>query len=67
MDELPEGQMLFSLSEVGKILKISTWTLRRWIHSGRLTAHKVGDHWRVKREDLETMIDGSLPPEEPHV
>jgi putative resolvase len=58
MSELPEGKLLFSLAEVAEKLGVTTWTLRRWIRRGELVAHKVGKHWRVKREDLEQLLEG---------
>jgi excisionase family DNA binding protein len=50
--ELPEGQMVFTLNEVAAYLKTTTWTLRRWISKNELRAHKVGQQWRVHREEL---------------
>jgi putative resolvase len=57
--DLPEGQTLFTLAEVARHLKVTTWTLRRWIRRGELHAHKVGKQWRVRREEVERLLSGS--------
>lgn len=38
-------------------------TVRRWIRSGKLRAHKVGTQHLVEEEDLQQLLgeDGSLP------
>jgi excisionase family DNA binding protein len=37
-------------------------TVRRWIDSGRLPAYRVGNRWRVHREDLNAFLNaGQLP------
>ena len=52
LEELPEGQMLFTLLEVSEYLKISISSLHRWRKKGTLSARKVGKQWRVPREEL---------------
>lgn len=60
--ELPEGQMVFTLNEVAAHLKTTTWTLRRWISRRELRAHKVGQQWRVHRDELwRHLTDPSRP------
>lgn len=48
--------MLYTLQEVAQILKVSERTLYRWLKDGKLKAHKVGRHWRVKEEDLNAFL-----------
>jgi excisionase family DNA binding protein len=56
-----DQRMVFPLSYVAAQLKVTTWTLRRWIKRGDLPAHKVGKHWRVTREALEQFLAGGTP------
>ncbi len=39
-------------AEIAKALNVSASTVRLWIARGKLKAFRVGDRWRVKREDL---------------
>lgn len=39
--------------QVAKRLQVDDSTVRRWIHEGRLRAHKtLGGHWRIDPKDL---------------
>jgi excisionase family DNA binding protein len=59
-DDLPEGQMLFSLKEVSDYLKISISSLHRWRRDGELSARKVGKQWRVPRDELSRLAGSSV-------
>jgi excisionase family DNA binding protein len=39
-------------AEVAAWLKVSVFTVRRWIKQGDLSARKVGREWRIPREAL---------------
>jgi excisionase family DNA binding protein len=43
-------------AEVAAWLKVSVFTVRRWIKQGDLPARKVGREWRIPREALETRL-----------
>jgi excisionase family DNA binding protein len=43
-------------AEVAAWLKVSVFTVRRWIKQGDLPARKVGRAWRIPREALETRL-----------
>jgi excisionase family DNA binding protein len=58
-DNLPEGQMLFTLQEVSTYLKISISSLHRWRKDGLLSARKVGRHWRVPRDEVSRLASGA--------
>ena len=47
-----------TLKEVSKWLRVSTYTLRRWIKSGKLKAVKVGKRgdWRVEVEEINKIL-----------
>jgi excisionase family DNA binding protein len=42
--------------EVSDLLRVSVYTVRRWIKEGDLPAYKVGRGWRIKEGELETWL-----------
>ncbi|MFQ5792433.1 MAG: helix-turn-helix domain-containing protein [Acidobacteriota bacterium] len=47
---------LYSIRETADLLKVSTKTIRRWIESGELPAHRLGRQIRISEDDLLTFI-----------
>jgi excisionase family DNA binding protein len=53
---------MLTVPEVASRVGRDPETIRRWIRSGKLRAHKVGTQHVVDEEDLESILeDGSLP------
>ena len=52
----PYFPALYSIKEVAGILRVSTKTIRRWVASGELTAHRIGRQWRISDADLQAFI-----------
>jgi len=52
------GELLYTLQEVARKIKVSERTLYRWIDNGKLKARKVGRHWRVTEKDLQELLKG---------
>jgi excisionase family DNA binding protein len=50
---------ILTIAEVASYLRVSETTIWRWCNSGRLPAFRLGRAWRVRRTDLEEMIDTS--------
>ena len=50
---------LLTLREVAKYLRVVPLTVYRMIHRGDLTAIKVGNEWRIRRQDLEDYLKRS--------
>lgn len=48
--------MVYTIEEVAQILKVSVSTVRNLIDRGELKAFKVGNQWRVKKEDLQAYM-----------
>ena len=48
---------LYTIDEVTEILKISQRTLYVYIKNKSLKAVKVGKDWRVRKNDLQDLID----------
>lgn len=53
---------ILTVKEVADYLKISRTTVWRWCQAGRLTAFKAGRNWRVRRSDVERLME--QPPDE---
>jgi excisionase family DNA binding protein len=47
-----------SLTQSAATLGITERTATRWIASGQLPARKVGGQWRIRRDDVQTLLDG---------
>ncbi len=43
---------LLTTREIAQRLKMSAYSVRRWIREGQLPAVKLGKEWRVREEDL---------------
>lgn len=42
--------------EVSDLLRVSVYTVRRWIKEGELPAYKVGRGWRIREADLNAWL-----------
>jgi excisionase family DNA binding protein len=52
--------LLLRVQEAAKLLKVSKWTIYRWIEEGRLRATKIGrGSLRVFRTSVSGLIDGA--------
>lgn len=48
-----------TVAEVAEILKLNQQTVRNWIDQGSLPALRVGRRVRIRRSDLERLLDES--------
>jgi excisionase family DNA binding protein len=53
----PIGHPFLTPQEVSSLLRVSVYTVRRWIKEGTLPAYKVGRGWRIKDTDLDGWLD----------
>lgn len=53
-------QPLLSAHEAAGLLGLHVRTVRRYIREGRLDAVRVGNRYRISRESLEALLDGTL-------
>jgi excisionase family DNA binding protein len=51
-----EQQPFLTPQEVSDLLRVSVYTVRRWIKEGELPAYKVGRGWRISEADLERWL-----------
>ena len=49
---------LLTVEETAKILKYIPQTVKKLIKENKLKGQKVGNEYRVRREDLENFIEG---------
>lgn len=50
-----------TIKEITEELRVSHETVRKWIITGRLPHVKVGKGYRVRRSDLNRMLEGDAP------
>jgi putative molybdopterin biosynthesis protein len=58
----PDPQSFLTPQEVSHILRVSVYTIRRWIKEGDLPAYKVGRGWRISHADLSLWLAQQRPP-----
>jgi putative molybdopterin biosynthesis protein len=51
-----EPQSFLTPHEVSNLLRVSVYTVRRWIKEGNLPAYKVGRGWRIRESDLDAWL-----------
>ncbi len=51
-----EIDAFYSIEDVATLLSVSDKTIRRWIKSGELVAHRIGRQWRISKTDLNTFL-----------
>jgi excisionase family DNA binding protein len=47
---------LFTVAETAEMLRVATRTVRRWITSGDLVAHRLGGVVRIAESDLQAFL-----------
>jgi excisionase family DNA binding protein len=47
-----EQQPFLTPQEVSGLLRVSVYTVRRWIKEGHLPAYKVGRGWRISESEI---------------
>lgn len=51
------GDVLYTVAEVAKLLKLNPQTVRRYCRDGELASVKVGKGWRVPASSLSKLLD----------
>ncbi len=57
MEHQDPEQSFLTVAEVAEMLKLNQQTVRNWIDHGLLPAVKVGRRVRIKRGDLERLVE----------
>lgn len=50
-------QPFLTPQEVSNLLRVSVYTVRRWIKEGDLPAYKIGRGWRISESAVEEWLD----------
>ncbi|WP_010649705.1 helix-turn-helix domain-containing protein [Oceanobacillus massiliensis] len=48
---------IMTVSQVAEYLQLSEMTTYKLVQEGKIPAFKIGRHWRVKRIDLNELIE----------
>lgn len=56
-----DPQPFLTPEEVSGLLRVSVYTIRRWIKEGTLPAFKVGRGWRIRETDLNLWLAQQRP------
>lgn len=55
-----ESDKVLTTIQIAEFLAVSQETVARWCLEGRLPAFKIGGQWRVRRSDLNRIIQGKV-------
>jgi excisionase family DNA binding protein len=50
------SQPLLTVTEVAEEFQVTTQTIRNWIEGGALPAAKIGRSYRLRREDVDSLL-----------
>jgi excisionase family DNA binding protein len=56
---MAEPEELLTVAEVAGVLKLNQQTIRNWIDSGFLPAIRIGRRVRIKRPDLDALLEAN--------
>lgn len=48
---------ILTVNQVAEYLQLSEMTTYKLVQEGRIPAFKIGRHWRIKRTDLNNLLD----------
>ncbi len=54
-----EHQPFLTPQEVSDLLRVSVYTVRRWIKEGNLPAYKVGRGWRIRESEVGEWLESN--------
>jgi len=58
----PDADPWLTPEQVGGELKVHPATVRLWIRNGRLRATRVGRSWRVRRSEIDRVLESGSSP-----
>jgi excisionase family DNA binding protein len=56
----PKDDTIIGVEELVKFFGVSAQTIWRWCKTGRIPAFKIGSQWKVRRSDLNRIINQKL-------
>lgn len=51
------NEVIYTIGEVAKMLRVSYLTVYRWIQSGKLNAIKAGKQYRITKNQLDKFLE----------
>lgn len=57
MNDNAEEKEILTVSQVASYLQLSEMTTYKLVQEGKIPAFKIGRIWRVKKGDLDTLIE----------
>ena len=58
--ELPAiGERFLTLAEAAEVLRLSTRTVREYVHLGKIEGRIIGGRWRFRRADLDAFFENA--------
>ena len=51
-----DGKGLMTAQEVADYLGINEATVRRYLNRGKIKGYRLGNRWRIRREDVEAYL-----------
>lgn len=55
----PIGDRLLTLRETADVLRLSTRTVREYVHRGEIEGRVIGGRWRFRRADLDAFFENA--------
>lgn len=52
-----QQEPIFTLDDLATYLRVSKSTLYKLVQEGKVPGHKVGKHWRFRRETIDQWLD----------
>jgi excisionase family DNA binding protein len=52
-----QQEPIFTLDDLATYLRVSKSTLYKLVQEGKVPGHKVGKHWRFRRESIDQWLD----------
>lgn len=56
-DNMETNEIIYTIGEVAKMLRVSYLTVYRWIQSGKLNAIKAGKQYRITKSQLDKFLE----------
>ncbi len=57
MNDVPFEESFLTVAEVADVLRLNPQTVRNWIDAGSLPAVRIGRRVRIKKSDLDRIVD----------
>ena len=57
---MAEQDQVLDIDQLSRYLRVPKSTLYRLASDGKIPSHKVGRHWRFRRESVDRWLDESL-------